>query len=292
MEIILENNFLRVAINTYGAELTSVVNKESGEEMLWNADAEVWPRHAPILFPWCGRLKNNEFTHNGVKYQGGGHGFVRDMEHDIIEARNTVAVLSLSANAVTMEKFPFVFRFTTTYRLEGKAIRHEILVENEGTWDMPFALGFHPGFMCPFDSSHTAQDYEFRFNIPQSPIEIDTSEGGLVNGKEKVMFENKSAIQLTDTLFANDSYCMKNLTASTLSIVEKDTGRSVDVGLEGFPYTLIWSAAGPVKFVCIEPWHGLPDRTDTSGEWSEKTDTVVLEPQGAWSTALCMEFNR
>lgn len=292
MEIILENDFLRVSVNSYGAELTSVVKKETGEEMLWDASPEVWPRHAPILFPWCGKLKNGEFTHNNVKYSGEGHGFARDMEHDVVEARNTVVVLALAANAITMEQYPFVFRLTTTYRLEGNTIRHEILVENEGTWDMPFALGFHPAFVCPFDNNHTVQDYEFRFDIPQSPIEIDTSEGGLVNGKTTIMFENKASIQLSDTLFASDSHCMKNITASTMSIYEKDSGRNVSVGLEGFPYLLIWSAAGPVKFVCIEPWHGLPDSTSATGEITQKADTITLEPQGAWSTALSMEFNR
>lgn len=58
-----------------GAELCSVVKKETGEEMLWQADPAVWNRHAPILFPYCGRLKGGAFTHNGVSYEGGQHGF-------------------------------------------------------------------------------------------------------------------------------------------------------------------------------------------------------------------------
>ena len=42
-------------------------------------------RHAPILFPYCGRLKGGAFTHNGVSYEGGQHGFARDMEHALVE---------------------------------------------------------------------------------------------------------------------------------------------------------------------------------------------------------------
>lgn len=77
MEFTIENNFLCVRVQSRGAELCSVVKKETGEEMLWQADPAVWNRHAPILFPYCGRLKGGAFTHNGVSYEGGQHGFAR-----------------------------------------------------------------------------------------------------------------------------------------------------------------------------------------------------------------------
>ena len=62
------------------------------------------------------------------------------------------------------------------------------------------------------------------------------------------------AVPLTDDLFDNDSHAMVNLRTSHVSIVEKDTGRSVICDVSDFPYTLIWSAAKkPLHFVCIEP---------------------------------------
>ena len=80
MEFILENENLRVTVESHGAELVSVVNKQTGAEMLWQADPAVWARHAPVLFPYCGRLKDGAFTCKGVRYEGGQHGFARDME--------------------------------------------------------------------------------------------------------------------------------------------------------------------------------------------------------------------
>ena len=62
MEFILENENLRVTVESHGAELVSVVNKQTGAEMLWQADPAVWARHAPVLFPYCGRLKDGAFT--------------------------------------------------------------------------------------------------------------------------------------------------------------------------------------------------------------------------------------
>ena len=42
MEFTIENNFLCVRVQSRGAELCSVVKKETGEEMLWQADPAVW----------------------------------------------------------------------------------------------------------------------------------------------------------------------------------------------------------------------------------------------------------
>ena len=49
MRYTVENEFLRVEVDTLGAELASVVDKASGAQMLWQGDPAVWPRRAPIL---------------------------------------------------------------------------------------------------------------------------------------------------------------------------------------------------------------------------------------------------
>ena len=293
MEFTIENNFLCVRVQSRGAELCSVVKKETGEEMLWQADPAVWNRHAPILFPYCGRLKGGAFTHNGVSYEGGQHGFARDMEHALVEQSGDSVTLCLEANVLTMEKFPFAFKLFSTFRLEGVTVHHDIRVENDGGEVMPFAFGYHPAFLCPFDAAHKAEDYVLRFDTPQTPTVIETGEDdGLVTGATRVYFESETDIPLHDAMFDHDSTCFSRLTAGSLSIVEKETGRRVSVGIEGYPYVLMWSAKGPVRYVCIEPWHGLPDARTASGIWEEKPDTVRLAPGESWSTGLAMTFAR
>lgn len=261
--------------------------------MLWQADPAVWNRHAPILFPYCGRLKGGAFTHNGVSYEGGQHGFARDMEHALVEQSGDSVTLCLEANVLTMEKFPFAFKLFSTFRLEGVTVHHDIRVENDGGEVMPFAFGYHPAFLCPFDAAHKAEDYVLRFDTPQTPTVIETGEDdGLVTGATRVYFESETDIPLHDGMFDHDSTCFSRLTAGSLSIVEKETGRRVSVGIEGYPYVLMWSAKGPVRYVCIEPWHGLPDARTASGIWEEKPDTVRLAPGESWSTGLAMTFAR
>lgn len=293
MEFILENENLRVTVESHGAELVSVVNKQTGAEMLWQADPAVWARHAPVLFPYCGRLKDGAFTCKGVRYEGGQHGFARDMEHTLRQQDADSVTLCLEANALTMKKFPFAFQFITTYTLEGNTVSHRVEVINDSDEVMPFGLGFHPAFLCPFEEGKATGDYVLRFDAPQSPVVVETGEkDGLVTGQRRPLFQNQTDIPLTDTLFAHDSICMTQLTARTLSLVEKATDRSVDVQIEGFPYVLVWSVPGPVKFVCIEPWHSLPDARDTDGRWEDKPAAARLNPGQRFATTLEMRFNR
>ena len=55
MQATIHNEFLTLTVDTHGAEAVSLKNA-AGEEMLWQADPAIWKRHAPILFPWTGKL--------------------------------------------------------------------------------------------------------------------------------------------------------------------------------------------------------------------------------------------
>ncbi len=293
MEFTIENEILRVCVSSRGAELVSVAKKETGEELLWNADPAVWNRHAPMLFPYCGRLKNGRYTHKGTSYEGGPHGFARDMEHTLEDKSAASVTLSLEANALTMEKFPFAFKLTTTFALDGGTLHQTVAVHNDSDEEMPFGLGFHPGFQCPFDDAHKEEDYVLRFSQPESPTVIKTGEtDGLVTGETYRFFENGTEIPLSDHTFDHDSICFSGLCSQRMSLVEKDSGRAVHVDIQGFPYVLAWSVKGPLRFVCIEPWKSLPDARTASGEWSEKPAAAVLKPGEDYSTTLTMEFAR
>ena len=53
--VYLENEKLK------GAELTSIVKKETQTEYLWNADPAYWKRHAPVLFPIVGAVNGDSY---------------------------------------------------------------------------------------------------------------------------------------------------------------------------------------------------------------------------------------
>lgn len=78
--ISLENDILKVQINTHGAELCAIYHKKTQLEYLWNGNPTYWKRHAPVLFPIVGKLKENQCVIDGKTYEMNQHGFARDME--------------------------------------------------------------------------------------------------------------------------------------------------------------------------------------------------------------------
>ena len=95
MRYTIENEFIRLTVDSLGAEMVSVIDVSTGREMLWCADPTVWNRHAPILFPYAGKLTGGHFlAEDGKVYEGGQHGFARDLEHRLV---------SQTANELTFE---------------------------------------------------------------------------------------------------------------------------------------------------------------------------------------------
>mgnify|MGYP000217160521 CR=1 FL=1 len=78
MQATIHNEFLTLTVDTHGAEAVSLKNA-AGEELLWQAGPAVWKRHAPILFPWTGKLPggpegilSSGDLQNGVSAPAGG----------------------------------------------------------------------------------------------------------------------------------------------------------------------------------------------------------------------------
>lgn len=290
----IQNEFLTLTVDTHGAEAVSV-KTAAGRELLWQADPAVWARHAPILFPWTGKLPGGAFTHEGKRYAGGQHGFARDVEHTLLHAGDGRIELQLTSNdEIKARRFPFDFVLNSTFALEGRTVRHTLAVQNpagSGS-ELRFGIGYHPAFAVPFDAQHSTEDYEFRFDGPESPVILDARPNGLLSGKAYYQWKNARAIPLTDELFANDSFCMAGLRSRTLGIYEKDSGRCIVCDIAGYPYTLIWSApAKPVRFVCIEPWRSLTGAENDPQEWSERAAAACLAPGETYSTTLSTTFH-
>ena len=292
MEYTIENQYLKVTVITFGAQLKSVLRKSDNVEHMWQADPAVWGYHAPILFPNAGRVLGNQFEAKGKLYTTAQHGFARLMEHKLVYQNETEVALELTSSPETLEKWPYEFRLVSTFTLEGDTLHHTLTVENRDGEKMPFGIGYHPAFAVPFDEKHDAStDYELRFDKVESPICLRTP-GGLVSGEGYYLGRNITAIGLDDHLFDNDSHCMTGLQSTRFGLYEKDTGRAVVCHIERFPYTLIWSKPGKPHFVCIEPWNSLPSPASGSQKWEDKPAAAILDPGESWSTCLSMSFVR
>ena len=82
MDYTLENEYLKVTVTTFGAQVKSVKRKCDGVEHMWQADKAVWGYHAPVLFPHCGKVVDGVIEAKGKQYKSAQHGFAQLLEQE------------------------------------------------------------------------------------------------------------------------------------------------------------------------------------------------------------------
>lgn len=187
---------LQISSKTQGAELTSIKFKE--KEML-HQGKEYWNRHAPILFPIVGQIKNGETKINNKIYKMGQHGFARDMEFQELEKTDQVHKYILKNNSQTLEKFPFKFELYVTYTINENKLITEYKVMNKDENKMIFGLGGHPAFICDYSS----ENYEIQFEKNEDNIEFLQLENGLISDKPGKNIIDSNKIKLKKDSFMN-----------------------------------------------------------------------------------------
>lgn len=302
MEFLLENEQLQVGVKARGAELCSVVNKTNGREMMWQGNPEVWGSHAPLLFPYCGRMIGNILHAGGRDYEAKPHGFARDSIFTCVSHDEEKLVLRLTDNDATREVYPYAFVLDVTFTLSGSNLCQTVSVLNPlekgenagqpGDGVLPFSVGFHPAFALPLRHGLPTEEHELVFTLPEKPTEVLTP-GGFVSGETRPRFTGQQAITLDDTLFAQDSVCLKGLRSDSITLREKNGPAGVQVDITGYPNTLLWSKpTAPLVFICIEPWHGLPDPLEEYGDFANKPGIIRLAQGEMFTTKLNMLFGQ
>jgi len=266
---VLENEYLTVRFKTEGAELTSVKDKKSGQEYIWQADPTVWSRHAPVLFPIVGRLKNDQYRLNGDTYSMKQHGFARDQDFSVLDQTKTQITFGLTASPTTQEQYPFNFVLDIRYTLRERTLEVFYQVINRDQVVMPFSIGAHPAFYCPAQQNQRLQEYHLAFKKPET-LDRHLLNDGLRTGETKRMLTDEKVLPLHQQLFEADAIIFKNSASDQVSIVRQSDGKPiVTVQFAGFPYLGIWQKVG-ADFYCIEPWYGLADATEASGDLTTK----------------------
>lgn len=273
--ITLENDYLYVKINPEGAELTSFLDKRDGVEHMWCADPKFWPRRAPILFPCVGESKHGKIQVNGKDYPMERHGFTRKQLFEVVDQVSERVSLELVANDETLRHYPFRFVFKVTYVLNETTLEHQFEVENMEEEVLGFQLGGHPAFAVPFFDGEQYDDYEIRFDEPQTLDRHLLTDKGLYSGETRSFMQNGSGIGLYYDLFKEDALVFKHIPSKRVWIQHKKGGKRLQVDYDGFPHLGIWSKPG-ADYVCLEPWIGCADNADQPEDFFLKDSIIKL----------------
>lgn len=297
MRYVLENDILRVEIDSFGAEVKSVKNKKEDREYMWYADKKYWGRTSPVLFPFVGSVKNKEFILDGKHYPMGQHGFARDMEHTFVESTEDTIWFELKSNEETMAKYPFEFILKIGYKLANNELKVLWKVENSGSGVLPFSIGAHPAFICPINSEEDKTGYGITFKkMDDTPVaEIhhhgNTRDTGLALTEDIVLPLTDGKCDITPGFFDRCTYMIEGNQVNKVGLVAPD-GREFVTVVFDTPLFAIWSPEEKnAPFVCIEPWYGRCDHVDFSGELMKREYTNKIEVGETFEAEYAIIYN-
>ena len=283
MKATLENNHLSIAVKDKGGELCSLVKKATGTEYIWQAGADYWNRHAPVLFPIIGALKDGIYYFEGQCYKMGQHGLARDLPFRLIERKEDKLAYSLKSSPFTLERYPFEFELQIIYTLRDNQLTTTYRVINPAEKTLYFSIGGHPAFNCPLYEGEKRSDYQLAFEQPET-VSIQRIMNGFRNGTWEPVLDGEQILPIADHLFDKDALIFRNLKSSAVTL-QKGSQPVLTLNFKGFPYLGVWSKSATAPFVCIEPWFGLTDNTKHNQQLKDKEGIIALEGQGAFAHA-------
>lgn len=266
----ITNAQIGITVNSYGAELTSLKNVQTGQEYMWSGDPLFWARTSPVLFPIVGGVKNKQYRFEGKTYSMPNHGFARDMEFTLTSQTQEELWFSLSSDEETLKKYPFAFQLEIGYSISGRSVKVSWRVTNTNERTLHFSIGGHPAFLCPLKPEGRQTDCRIGFDAEKEVVSTVINEEGFVTGAKTVYPLNGGNLAVTEHLFDQDALVVENHQAQRVSLLDEEGKEYLKVEFSA-PLFGIWSPPGKkAPFICIEPWYGRCDGVDFTGELQDK----------------------
>jgi galactose mutarotase-like enzyme len=279
MKYSLHSNSLSLQITKTGIELSSIKSKITGQEYIWQANPTIWGSHAPVLFPIVGMLKDGYTSIEGNKYFIPKHGLVRNSDKiRCVNSTESSLQFRFSWDNDTLEKYPYKFQFDVIFSLNENSIKVEHIIENFGDEEMLYSLGGHPAFNCPLYPNENYEDYFLSFPEKETDGTWLLDESGLISNQQKSILENSSKLKLNENMFDNDALIFKHLKSRKVTLNHQERGSILSLEFEDFDYLGIWAKPG-ASFICLEPWLGIADSSDSNHEFKNKEGILRLEPK-------------
>lgn len=285
----IENDFLKVEINSFGAELKSLKKQKEDFEYLWSGDAKYWARKAPVLFPIVGKLKDDFYIFDNKKYEMKQHGFARDKEFTVVEQGMDYVILLLQSDEETLSLYPFSFDFYISYKLENNKLITYYKVVNRTNNEIYFSIGAHPAFNWPL-STKKKGDCFLEFDFEDKLLSYKLENGIVSDEKVEIKLVDKK-LKLEKKLFSNDALIFEDLPIKTITYKNSIDEKSIKLNFEKFKYLGVWSKPTGSPFICLEPWCGIADFYDTNQKLEDKIGINRLEKNEIFEIDFTIELN-
>ncbi len=277
----LSYNGLRASVDTHGGELVSFLDLQS-HEYIWNGNPAFWAGRNPLLFPIVGNLKDGTVLFDNRPFHMNRHGFARDQAFSIVSQGSDFVLLRLTENAETLACYPFRFSLSVCHRLLKDGFSTSFTVSNTGDTPLPFCIGAHTAFNCPFagDNAGHFHDYVLVFDQKETADTPLLSPKGLIraDSREPILKASRHFPLEYDLFCRLDTVILGNLCSRGVSLLHRETGRGLHMDFKDFPLIAFWTKPG-APYLCMEPWHGMAAWENESGDFKDKPYCITLAPQ-------------
>ena len=255
----IENELLKVDVNSVGAQLFSLYSKKSQTEYLWQGDPAYWKDRAHNLFPFIGRMYEGIYTYDGKQYPSRAHGLARYFEFALESQTENTLVFLLKDNEETRKEYPFAFEYRVTFILNGADLITHYEVKNTDTKTLICAFGGHPGINIPFGKGVFEEYYlEFPEKREVSRQLLDKTNSFMADKSVPFELVDGVKIPLRHELFVNDAVILENTCGEVAVKCDKES-RYVSMKYSDFKFIGFWQMPNlDAPYICLEPWGALP----------------------------------
>ncbi len=280
MQTTISNKMISIDVKHHGAELSSLIRKRDGEELLWQGNPEYWTGQSPVLFPIVGNVPEDTYSFNGISYPLGRHGFARRSGFKLVSSTDSQLRFVLHSDEKSKSVYPFDFTLFETFTLKDSLLEINFEVQNPGNTPLYFSIGAHPAFKCPIDPEGFMSDYYLKFERTEN-LNRRMQGDPMLTGEQVPFLRNNNIVPLSHELFYDNAVILQEVRSNWIDLIKLNDETSVPIirfHAKGFPYLGIWSPVNDAPFVCIEPWYGIASTVGDSDDLPSKEGIMKLAP--------------
>ena len=260
---------------------------QTPEELIKNS----WSKNI-ILFPFPNRLRDGEYTHEGVTYQfdinnadtqNAIHGFSKDVLMSVLNTKTDAHEGSITCEYQhdgSYNAYPFKFNFKITFLLRGGEFEIEMQFTNHENNPIPVGLGWHPYFRISKKSDDTS------LQMPDCQL-IMIDERMLPTGKKQA-FKDFETLKKIGSTFLDNGFYINNQDENAEVILKSELGTLTywqETGAAKWNYVQVFTPPHR-QSIAIEPM------TCNMDAFNNKDGLVLLTPQATLKGKFGVKFSK
>lgn len=295
--ITLENDYLTVTVNQLGAEITSIIDCQTGYEFILQATDNDLNRQIPILFPIVEQVQNGEHINQKLPDEMMQYSFMSNAIYEVVASHQKHVVLKLSSSEILKEDEAPVFEFYIQYKLlRDQVITKFKVINKSDTHAFHYLLEGHPGLTIahvkPSVVEESFHPFTSKLHSEGEITYFSMDKEGLVHSYDREQTIQES-LELSPDNFNRNGLIIELEETKKLHIEDIANQVSIQLQTANLPYLRMWSTPSRnSNFILLEPLSSIKyiDRKKEAN--GENRGGTNLEPNQQMMHEYCIGLKK